>query len=69
VAALHSGASPLIAHLAAVYTIALGVGATFVGAQLAPKMRDIMKHHDGPSMTANSEAESVAAPRGQLENA
>ena len=35
-AALHSGASPLVAGLAATYTIVLGVAATFAGAQLAP---------------------------------
>jgi len=49
VAALHSGASPLVAGLAATYTIVLGVAATFAGAQLAPRMRKIMSHHDGPS--------------------
>jgi len=49
VTALHSGASPLTAYLAATYTIIVGVGATFVGAHLAPKMTNIMKHHDGPS--------------------
>jgi hypothetical protein len=49
VTALHSGASPLMAHLAAVYTIIVGVGATMVGAHLAPRMKNIMKHHDGPS--------------------
>src|SRR5271154_7530137 len=49
VTALHSGASPLTAYLAATYTIIGGVGATFVGAHLAPKMTNIMKHHDRPS--------------------
>jgi hypothetical protein len=38
-----------MAHLAAVYTIIVGVGATMVGAHLAPRMKNIMKHHDGPS--------------------
>lgn len=67
VSALHSGASSPTAHLAATYTILVGVGATFVGAKLAPKMRDIMAHHDGPSANAGvasgteSPAESVAA--------
>jgi hypothetical protein len=64
VTALHSGASPLVAHLAATYTIVVGVAATFVGAQLTPKMRNIMKHHDGPSMLANDEAGATA--KGQL---
>jgi hypothetical protein len=54
VTALHSGASPLLAHLAASYTIIVGVGATFVGAQLAPKMKNIMKYHDGPSASGRS---------------
>ncbi len=49
VAALHSGASPLVAGLAATYTIVVGVAATFAGAQLAPRMTNIMSHHDGPS--------------------
>jgi hypothetical protein len=73
VAALHSGASPLVAYLAATYTIVVGIAATFVGSQLAPKIRHIMKHHDGPSMSANDDAEAVAtqtsSARGQLENA
>ena len=49
VSALHCGASPQVAALAATYTIVLGVAATFAGAQLAPRMTNIMAHHDGPS--------------------
>jgi hypothetical protein len=42
VTALHSGASPLTvtARLVATYAIIVGIGATFVGAQLGPKMRN-----------------------------
>jgi hypothetical protein len=52
VTAIHSGASTLTAYLAATYTIVVGVAATFAGAHLAPRMTNIMKHHDGPAMTA-----------------
>jgi hypothetical protein len=56
ITALHSGASPLVAYLAATYTIVLGVAATFAGAHLAPRMKNIMKHHDGPSAHARQSA-------------
>jgi hypothetical protein len=59
VAALHSGSSTLHAHLAAAYTIIVGVAATFAGAHLAPKMTNIMSHHDGPS----SAGQLAAPPR------
>jgi hypothetical protein len=52
VTALQSGAGTLSAYLAAAYTIVIGVGATFAGAHLAAKMTNIMKHHDGRSMSA-----------------
>ena len=45
VSALHSGASPLIAGLAATYTIVFGVAATFAGAHLGPQNDE---HHDPP---------------------
>jgi hypothetical protein len=61
VAALHSGASPLVAGLAATYTIVLGVVATFGGAQLAPRMTNIMSHHDGSS--SRRAAQDAAVPQ------
>jgi hypothetical protein len=64
VAALHSGANPLVAGLAATYTIVVGVAATFAGAQLAPRMTNIMSHHDGPS--ARRGQPSQDAPVAQL---
>ncbi|GAA5175953.1 hypothetical protein GCM10023321_83080 [Pseudonocardia eucalypti] len=48
IAALHSGASALVAHLAATYTIVIGLLATYFGAQLAPRMKELMKHHEKP---------------------
>jgi hypothetical protein len=60
VAALHSGASPLQAHLAATYTIVVGLAATYAGAQIAPKMQHLMAHHD-PAARA-----PVAAPRPEV---
>ena len=65
VTALQSGASTLTAYLAATYTIVVGVAATFAGAQLAPKMTDIMKHHDGPAMTAAKSKPKAADGRRQ----
>jgi len=46
VAALHNGASPLVAHLAATYTIVVATLITIAGARLAPRMKDLMAHHD-----------------------
>jgi hypothetical protein len=46
VAALHNGASPLVAHLAAVYTIVVATLVTIAGARIAPRMKDLMAHHD-----------------------
>lgn len=60
IAALHSGASPLWAHLAASYTIVVGLAATFAGAQLAPRMQYLMAHHD---LAARA---PVAAPRPEV---
>jgi hypothetical protein len=63
VSALHSGASPLVAALAATYTIVVGVAATFAGAQLAPQMTNIMIHHDGPSARSRRSAQQAAVPQ------
>ena len=49
VTALHSGVSPLTAYLARRTPIIVGVGGTFVGAHMAPKMMNIMRHHDRSS--------------------
>jgi hypothetical protein len=46
IAALHGGASPLVAHLAATYTILLGLVTTLAGAKIAPRMQHLMAHHD-----------------------
>ena len=63
VSALHSGASPLIAGLAATYTIVFGVAATFAGAHLGPRMTNIMTHHDGPSARSRQSPPQGAVPQ------
>lgn len=60
IAALHSGASSFHAHLAATYTIVAGLAVTFAGAHLAPRMKNMMRHHDKD--VRNSSAAPVAAP-------
>jgi hypothetical protein len=63
VSALHSGTSPRVAALAAAYTIVVGVAATFAGAQLAPRMTNIMIYHDGPSARSKQSVRQVAVPQ------
>lgn len=46
VAAIHNGASPLVAHLAATYTIVVATLVTIAGAKIAPRMHHLMAHHD-----------------------
>ncbi len=64
VAALHSGASPLQAHLAATYTIVVGLVVTFAGAHIAPRMKNMMAHHDlaNRSLAASSRPEASSTP-------
>lgn len=66
IAALHSGASLLQSHLAATYTILVGLAATFAGAHLAPRMQNLMAHHDLAARRAAAEparpSEPVAVP-------
>jgi len=61
--AIHSGASPRVAALAATYTVVLGVAATFAGAQLAPRMTNIMIHHDGPLARSRQSPQQAAVPQ------
>lgn len=60
VAALHNGASPLVAHLAATYTIVVATLTTIAGARIAPRMQHLMDHHKPSARRAP--AEKTAAP-------
>lgn len=59
ISALQTGGSELETHLAATYTIVLGLATTFAGAHLAPKLRDFMRHHDRDVREAAAKAESL----------
>ena len=61
VAALHNGAGPLVAHLAAVYTIVVATLVTIAGARIAPRMRHLMDHHTPAGRRAAVEAEPAAS--------
>jgi hypothetical protein len=56
---LHNGGDRLETHLAAVLTIALGLGTTYLCAHLAPRMQHFMDHH-----TRQAPASEPAVPGG-----
>jgi hypothetical protein len=60
--ALHNGASPLVAHLAATYTIVVATLFTVAGARMAPRLRHLMDHHrpDGRRPGAGAEEPAPA---------